>query len=46
SISHNFLALPFWFISLSLNKALGWGSGDLEPGAGQLAAGETAGANR
>ncbi|HIE0428309.1 TPA: multidrug efflux transporter outer membrane subunit OpmD, partial [Pseudomonas aeruginosa] len=31
---------------IALYKALGWGSGDLEPGAGQLAAGETAGANR
>ena len=31
---------------IALYKALGWGSGDLAPGAGQLAAGETAGANR
>lgn len=31
---------------IALYKALGWGSGDLAPGAGQLAAGETAGASR
>ena len=31
---------------IALYKALGWGSGDLAPGAGQLAAGESAGANR